>query len=635
MTRLLVFFRLILSLCISRVFVVAAIMLTTLLVAAPSFAFTAGTIFPSAEKANFSEGKFLPADKAFAFDTVQTDEQLYLNWHIAPGYYLYQDRISVEPTGVTLAKTDFPPAKPYNDEFFGDVHIYAAPATVLVQLNKYQSGAQLKVTYQGCSSQGFCYPPETRLVTIEPFADAPATIAPPSHNVAIEPETNSSIIADDLSTNSSATDSLGFSFRDLNANALNKLSGESRNAGVFALTLVIFLLLGIALAFTPCVLPMYPILASIVLGGGQLNLARAFSLSFVYVQGMALTYTLLGLVVASVGLKFQAFIQSPSVLIIISILFVLLALSMFGLYNISLPSSVQTKLNALSNQQQGGKLWSVFLMGAISGLVCSPCTSAPLSGALVYVAQTGDLLFGGATLYALALGMGLPLIAMVVFGNKLIPKAGGWMIFVKTFFGFLLLSAPIFLLERLLPDGWSTGLWLVLAVTFFAWLYYVHFEVHRTISKAIIGVIAILGLVGSGIFAYSAFDSLSPEIKSAEHLNFTQVASLNELEKALSSAKQQGKPVMLDFYADWCTACKEYEKYTFSDAGVKNVLRSFVLLQIDATKTTPEIEAILTKYQVLGLPTIDFWNDKGDWLIEQRLTGFVPSAEFLAHIQGI
>lgn len=403
-------------------------------------------------------------------------------------------------------------------------------------------------------------------------------------------------------------------------------------------TPLLFLALGIGLAFTPCVLPMYPILTSIVLGGAQLTQRRALLLSVIYVQGMALTYTLLGLVVASAGLQFQAALQHPYVLIGLSVLFIALALSMFGLYSIQLPSSLQTRLNALSNAQQGGSLPGVFAMGVISGLVCSPCTTAPLSGALLYVAQSGDLLTGGIALYALAMGMGIPLILVAVFGNKLLPKAGNWMERVKTLFGFVLLAAPIFLLERIVPEFWSSVLWSALGLAAFGWLYHVKNSLpFGGWKQSLIGIIAILGLLASAQPALNHWFAPTQTTEQVKQIQFTRIANLSELQSALAEAKAQGKPVMLDFYADWCVACKEFEKYTFHAKRVENKLSGFVLLQADVTKNQPQDIELLKALNVLGLPTIEFWNAQGEPVPNARITGFMAEQPFLDHLtqQGL
>jgi thiol:disulfide interchange protein DsbD len=561
-----------------------------------------------------SANTFVPVDEAFPLNYYQQGNKVFIDWQVKEQYYLYQERISISAENVSLGKIQMEDGTPYQDEFFGDVNIYTQPLFVEVPLSDYQSGARLIVQYQGCAKAGFCYPPETRIIDIAPFSfthpSSPSnTVTPPESTVqpAISAPTSNS------------------SGNDL-ANQLDETWW----------TPLLFLILGIGLAFTPCVLPMYPILTSIVLGGGKRTQRQALGLSFIYVQGMALTYTLLGLIVASAGMQFQAAMQHPYVLLSLSILFVALALSMFGAFTLQLPSSLQTWLNNLSNKQKGGSLLGVFLMGAISGLVCSPCTTAPLSGALLYVAQSGNLLTGGLALYSLAIGMGIPLIAAAVFGNQLLPKAGGWMNRVKVLFGFVLLAAPLFLLERIIPEFWATILWSLLGLTAFGWLYHQK----NTLpfggwKQSFVGIVAILGLLASAQPAlnYWFSDSANNVIKESR-IEFIAINNIEELNQQLVLAKQAGKPVMLDFYADWCVACKEFEKYTFHDKSVEPILKKFVLLQADVTKNQPQDIQLLQSMRVLGLPTIEFWDSQGEPQPQARLTGFVPAEDFVRHLQS-
>ena len=555
---------------------------------------------------------FVAVDDAFRFNALQQGNRVFLDWQVKDGYYLYQHRISVSGENVTLGDIEMRDGQPYKDEFFGEVNIYTTPLFIEVPLSDYQQGARLIVQYQGCAKAGFCYPPETRVVDITRFEFADST------------QLTSKQTAQAASVVQTAAPSTS-SPQSSEANLASKLSDSWW-------TPLLFLALGIGLAFTPCVLPMYPILTSIVLGRGKLSHGRALGLAFVYVQGMALTYTLLGLVVASAGLQFQAAMQHPYVLIGLSVLFVALALSMFGLYTIQLPSSLQTWLSNLSNKQRGGSSLGVFAMGAISGLVCSPCTTAPLSGALLYVAQSGDLLTGAIALYALALGMGIPLMLVAVFGNKLLPKAGNWMDRVKTLFGFILLAAPIFLLERILPSLWATGLWSALGIAAFGWLYHVKNSLpFGGWKQSVIGIIAVLGLFASAQPALHYYFS-PPTGQSQSKIEFIKVSNVEQLKQQLANAKQAGKPVMLDFYADWCVACKEFEKYTFHQPDVEFRLKDFVLLQADVTRNQVEDIALLKEMQVLGLPTIEFWAPDGSRVVNGRITGFMDAATFLAHL---
>ncbi|EKO3786508.1 protein-disulfide reductase DsbD [Vibrio harveyi] len=592
---------------------------------APSFALFGNDQLNNSQSNAFgsSNDTFVPVDQAFPFNYYQQDGKLMLDWQVRDGYYLYQERLSVAGEKVSLGELQMEDGTPHKDEFFGDVHIYTQPLFVNVPMHDWQDGARVVVQYQGCAKAGFCYPPETRVIPISAFTSSnsdstAATTAPKAEQAptATPPAAQSSSSSDTSSAPVTQQDSLAANLADN------------------WWTPLLFLAIGVGLAFTPCVLPMYPILTSIVLGSGKLSQRRALGLSFVYVQGMALTYTLLGLVVASAGMQFQAAMQHPYVLIGLSVLFVVLALSMFGVYNLQLPSGVQTWLNNLSNKQQGGSSAGVFAMGAISGLVCSPCTTAPLSGALLYVAQSGDLLTGGIALYALAMGMGIPLILVAVFGNKLLPKAGGWMDRVKTLFGFILLAAPIFLLERILPEMWATALWSALGIAAFGWLYHIKNSLEfGGWKQSAVGIIAVLGLFASAQPAlnYWLGGNTTTQTQQAT-VSFTRITNVAELEAALAQAKQVGKPVMLDFYADWCVACKEFEKYTFHDPSVEAKLQDFVLLQADVTKNQVQDIELLKHMNVLGLPTIEFWDANGEHVSNARLTGFMQAEPFLEHI---
>ncbi len=591
----------------------------------PSLALFGKDQFNNSQNNSFgsSSDSFVPVDQAFPFNFYQQDDKLMLDWQVRDGYYLYQERLSVAGEKVSLGELQMEDGTPHKDEFFGDVHIYTQPLFVNVPMHDWQDGARVVVQYQGCAKAGFCYPPETRVIPISAFTSSnsdstTATTASKAEQAptATPPAVQSSTSGDISSAPVTQQDSLAANLDDN------------------WWTSLLFLALGVGLAFTPCVLPMYPILTSIVLGSGKLSQRRALGLSFVYVQGMALTYTLLGLVVASAGMQFQAAMQHPYVLIGLSVLFITLALSMFGLYSLQLPSSVQTWLNNLSNKQQGGSSAGVFAMGAISGLVCSPCTTAPLSGALLYVAQSGDSLTGGIALYALAMGMGIPLILVAVFGNKLLPKAGGWMDRVKTLFGFILLAAPIFLLERIMPEMWSTILWSALGIAAFGWLYHIKNSLEfGGWKQSAVGIIAVLGLLASAQPILNYWFGHSTTQTQQATVSFTRIANVAELEEQLALAKAAGKPVMLDFYADWCVACKEFEKYTFHDPSVEAKLQDFVLLQADVTKNQVQDIELLKHMSVLGLPTIEFWDASGEHVSNARLTGFMQAEPFLEHIK--
>ena len=537
--------------------------------------------------------QFVPTDRAFVFDFQQNQHDLNLTWQVKDGYYLYRKQISITPSQADIAEVKLPPGVWHEDEFYGKSKIYRKQLTVPITINQAKSGATLTITYQGCADAGFCYPPETKTVPLSEVSAGSATAPAPAPATA------------DPQEKPQPTAQLPFS-------------------ALWAL------LIGIGIAFTPCVLPMYPLISGIVLGGKQrLSTGRALLLTFIYVQGMALTYTALGLVVAAAGLQFQAALQHPYVLIGLAVIFTLLALSMFGLFTLQLPSSLQTRLTLMSNRQQGGSPGSVFAMGAIAGLICSPCTTAPLSAILLYIAQSGNMWLGGGILYLYALGMGLPLMLITVFGNRLLPKSGPWMEHVKTAFGFVILALPVFLLERIVGDEWGVRLWSLLGVAFFGWAFITSLQAKHAWMRIVQIVLLAAALVSVRPLQDWAFGA--PYAQTQAHLNFTPVASIDALNQALAQAK--GRPVMLDLYADWCVACKEFEKYTFSNPQVQQALGNTVLLQADVTANNAQDVALLKHLQVLGLPTILFFDAEGKEHPEARVTGFMDAATFSAHLR--
>ena len=544
----------------------------------------------SAQASLFStttNNRFVPVDQAFGFDFSQQGHQLTLSWKVKDGYYLYRQQFHISSQHAQLAPVTLPPGQPHEDEFYGKSEIYPQDVQLPITLRQADAGATLSVTYQGCAAAGFCYPPETRSVPLTAIAaDSAAPViaaSPAAHRTPLP-------------------------FSPLWA-----------------------LLIGIGVAFTPCVLPMYPLISGIILGGQRrYSLSRLFALALVYVQGMALTYTLLGMVVAAAGLRFQAALQHPYVLIGLSVLFVLLALSMFGLFTLQLPASLQTRLTLWSNRQQGGSLAGVFMMGALAGLICSPCTTAPLSAILLYIAQSGNLWAGAGTLWLYAFGMGLPLIAVTMFGNRLLPKSGPWMQSVKEGFGFVILALPVFLLERVLGDIWGLRLWSLLGVAFFAWAFSLSLSARGTARVLPILMLAAALVVARPLQDW-AFGSSSTQ--SVAHLPFQRISSSQQLDSALQQA--QGRITMVDLYADWCVACKEFEKYTFSDDGVRSALSNVQLLQANVTANNAQDNALLQHLQVLGLPTILFFDAQGKEIADSRVTGFLNAADFRAHLHNL
>lgn len=556
---------------------------------------------------------FLPVDEAFQVSVVRNNaENLTVQWQVTPDYYLYQDKLNYRLLGaetLPLSPTYSITAENYQDPYFGEVKIFKQSVNAYLNHSMFNNNeAVLEIDYQGCT-EGFCYPPETRQFNLADLV----TVASDTSKTPL----NSTALSDGTTTE----------LRAEQTDLANRLF-HSKFA-VFG-----FFLLGLGLAFTPCVLPMLPLLSAIVIGSQHRpNTLRAISLSVVYVQGMALTYTLLGLIVAAIGLPFQIALQSPYVLITLSVIFGILALSMFGVFTLQLPNALQTKLTLLSQQQKSGAFGGVFLMGMIAGLVASPCTSAPLSGALLYVAQSGDLFIGAITLYLLALGMGVPLILITVFGNKILPKSGEWLNQVKHLFGFVMLALPIFLVSRILPEIWENRLWAMLATTFLIWA---AFQLpQKGLFYALRIILFVLAMVMTKplqdwIWGKSAVENSAV---FTQPLAFKRIATVQELQQAL--AENPHSTAMLDLYADWCVACKEFEKYTFSNAAVQNELKNVLLLQVDMTANSKENRQLMQELQVLGLPTILFFNQQGEEIQGSRLTGFIQADAFLTWIEKV
>ena len=564
--------------------------------------------------------KFLPVDQAFQLDVQRSDTGVSMQWQIAENYYLYQDKLAFSVNGkpVENAPQFLSSAEQYEDPYFGLVTIFKHDLNLTLPLKDPQPQDLLEVTYQGCA-KGFCYPPETKQFQI---GDLSSNVSA-SHEVQNGAETHQ--------TSQSAVENANvFSSQQ---NQLAESLSQSKYAMLW------FFVLGIGLAFTPCVLPMLPLLSAIVIGGRKEETGnwRALALSFVYVQGMALTYTLLGLVVVLIGLPFQIALQSPYVLIGLSIVFVLLALSMFGLFTLQLPSSLQTKLTQFSQQQKSGAFLGVFVMGAIAGLVASPCTSAPLSGALLYVAQSGDFVIGALTLYLLALGMGLPLILITVFGNKILPKSGAWMENVKTAFGFVMLALPIFLISRIIPSMWEPRLWALLGVSFFIWLATqmrsngigLFFRIVFFVA-AMVSAQPLQHWVWQDNTATSQAENTQSAVKNS--LVFQQISNYDELQAVLK--QHPNKMAMLDLYADWCVACKEFEHKTFADPQVQSALSDVLLLRVDMTNNSESNRTLMKALAVTGLPTIIFFNQQGEEIQAQRITGFLPAKAFMATLNA-
>jgi thioredoxin:protein disulfide reductase len=575
-----------------------------------------------------NQNDFLPPDEAFRFGPgIERPDLVSLTWIIAEDYYLYKHRIQVssDTPGIQLGQLQLPEGKAKHDESFGDTEVYyeVLEASLPIARPAGPGGTlNLNVTYQGCAEGGLCYNPITKNVSVElPPTDVATTLP-----AATEPAAPLSVapIAEQ-----------------------DRLAALIRDGNLFAV-LGTFFAIGMLLSFTPCVLPMIPILSGIIVGqGGTVTPARGFSLAFTYVQGMALTYAAAG---AAFVLAFkqapQAFFQQPWIIILFSLLFVALALAMFGAYTLQLPSSLQTRLTNVSNQQQSGTYIGTFVMGALSALVVTACVAPAIIAALSVISQTGQIARGAGALYATGLGMGVPLLIVGASAGSLLPRVGPWMDTVKSLFGVLFLGVAIYLSSPLLPDGAVMLLWSLLAVLSGFWIFSLKARDGSPAAAPLraIGLVAvvygILLLVGA---ASGSKDPLQPLNRLAaggggalqEHaLAFQRIKTVADLERAVASAAAAGRPVMLDFYADWCVSCKEMEKFTFPDPGVQTALANAVLLQADVTANDDEDQALMTRFEIYGPPTIAFYGADGVERKDFRLVGFVPADKFRDHVRA-
>jgi thiol:disulfide interchange protein DsbD len=570
----------------------------------------------------------LEPEKAFRLSARALDPTaVEVQFRIADGYYMYRDkfRFAVAGSEVKLGEPQFPAGQRRKDEFFGDVETYRKQVTVKLPVTGNAEKLQLEVTSQGCADVGVCYPPQVQKVEVRlaglslgasgPLAAAPQGAAP------------------------------SFGGREVRGEP-TIVSDESRFeqallSGGFLLTLAIFFGAGILLTFTPCVLPMIPILSGIIVGENRaVAKAHAFALSVTYVLGMAVTYTAIGVIAALSGAFISAALQNPWVLAAFAAIFVVLALSMFGFYDLQLPSALHSKAHAASAKLRGGELGAVALMGMLSAAIVSPCVAAPLAGALLYISQTRDAVLGGAALFSLALGMGVPLVVVGTTEGALLPKSPRAMSAVKKFFGWALLGVAIWIVSPIIPVAAQMLAWAALLIVGAVYLHALDPLPHDASGYARlwkgVGVIALVAGAALVIGALSgARDPLQPlaGLRVAEapgapagEVRFERVGTAAELDARLKTAS---RPVMLDFYADWCVSCKEMERFTFSDPMVKAELAQMVLLQVDVTKNTPDDQALLKRYRLFGPPGIIFFDQAGREIPGLRVIGFQPADKFL------
>lgn len=558
------------------------------------------------------EPKFLPVDQAFPLTASADESQLVASWNTHKDYYLYKHRIFIEQNGETREPFYYSqPGIEKDDETFGLITAFYGPLNVRFDLTGLEAGT-LTLHHQGCAEAGLCYPPQT--------LDIEVTAAQLVNQNPTTPATASS--------------------------ATTSTSSHSWFEGRSVLAIAgLFFILGLGLTFTPCVLPMVPILTGVVLGQGTESGKRGFLLSTTYVVGMAITYAIAGVIVGllGAGANIAAWMQTPWVLVLFAILFVLLALSMFGLYDLQLPSGIRHRLSSTSAKQEGGRFVSVFFIGVLSALIVSPCITAPLAAALVYISTTGDALLGGMALLALGLGMGTPLIALGTTGASILPKAGGWMEQVKIFFGVMLLAVAIWLIARILPDAISLGLWALLAIIYAVVLG--AFEAASSLAQRFVkgvawvllvyGVLAMTGaLMGNGNplqplasvggVMISAGDSTVQAV-TEQRTPFYRTSSVAEIEQHIADAPDL---VMIDLYADWCISCKIMEKKIFAQDDVQALLSNARWLQLDVGDNTPEQREFMQRLGIFGPPTILFYKNQQE-LKDHRIVGELTKAQFI------
>lgn len=583
----------------------------------------------------FSDPKFLPAEQAFPVTTEIADGKLKVNFASVDGYYLYKHRLYLTQNEQTYWPVEYSQVGlKKEDESFGQVDVFYQNLDVSFDLSMLGS-TTATLHYQGCADAGLCYPPQTKVIDIP--VQAASELADKESSEAFE--SNTEVASSPKSEHESDV-------ADVNAP-----SAWFANKSIWH-TLALFFLAGIALTFTPCVLPMVPILTSVVLGQQKRSAKQGFMLSSLYVLGMAITFAIAGLSVGllGAGANLQAWMQTPWVLVVFALMFLALALSMFGLYELSLPNSLTQKLDRLSRKQKSGQGLGVFIMGVLSALVVSPCVSAPLAGALIYLSTTGDAFLGGFALLALGLGMGAPLIVLGTTGASILPKAGAWMEQIKVLFGVVLIGVAIWLLTRILPASFALLLWAVLAIVYAVYLGALESAASMSgrLVKAVALLLLIYGIAAFVGFLQGASDPLRPlnqvlgshtasissdKVKSnkTDSKEFEIISDAGKLDDVIS---QSTVPVMVDIYADWCISCKEMEKHIFSQSNTQNALADYKWIKFDITQQTDGQIDWLRNKGLFGPPSILFFNN-GQEIADSRMVGEQSLEAFLQAIPSL
>jgi len=576
---------------------------------------------PGGNSKTINSDEPLPQEIAFV-PTLSTADPftLLLHWDIEPGYYLYRQSFAFSNPGneIQLGTAQFPAGVMEVDAEFGETEVYFEAVDIRIPLSRATPdplATEIAVTYQGCKAGSICYPPNTLLLPIDlPQATASNTIE--SSNLAPVSEQD-------------------------------RLAGVITDASLLTVMLI-FAGLGLLLAFTPCCLPMVPILSGIIAGhGNKVTTGKAFALSVSYVLGMAVTYTAAGALFGAAGGQIQAALQTPVIISGVAILFVVLSLAMFGVYELQLPAALQTRLTSLGNKGKAGSFIGTAIMGAVSALVVSACVAPPLVAALAVIAQTGDVARGAFALFSLSIGMGIPLIIFGTSAGKLLPKAGSWMNTVKGVFGFMLLGLAIWMLDRILPGNIIMLLAAGLALFAGSWAGAFATLSKPTSNRALAGKCLGLALVVYGIALLTGALSGSTSVlqpldritgKQTAHeanLPFTRIKTVADFDTALAQAAANKQTLMLDFYADWCVSCKEMEAFTFTDQRVQAALQNSVLLQADVTANDAADKALLERFRIYGPPTIVFFASDGNEIQGRRVIGYMNASDFLDHLDYV
>ena len=574
----------------------------------------------------------LPADEAFAFSVIAIDANtLMASWNIHPEYYLYHDKFFIETKGAEIGEVVFPKGKEKDDPLFGKVQIHKGQLNVEIPLENIQSTPITFVAkYQGCWLGGICYPPMEKVTDVILPVQGENTNTPPIQSV------------QDIANISSTPATVLNKTKNVELNETDKITNILKQGDVLW-TLGWFFVIGLGLSLTPCVFPMIPILSGIIVGQKGVTTRKALIMSIVFVLAMSVTYTIAGVLAGLFGENLQILFQTPWVLIVFSLVFVALAFSMFGYYEIQLPARLQNKIANISNKQEGGHLIGVAIMGFLSALIVGPCVAPPLAGALIYIGQTGDAVLGGLSLFVMSLGMGAPLLAIGAGASKL-PKAGGWMDNVKYVFGILMLAVAIWLLDRITSPIVSLALWATL-FSFSPIAMGVLNSLTNTptpwqrIFKAIGLLVLAYGILLWGLVARGGGDMLAPlagygngaQVEQV-HVKFEKIKSNKDLDQALLRAKANNQIVMLDFYADWCISCKELERFVFSNANVVNKMQNVIALQADVTANDATDKALMTRFNIIGPPAILFFKN-GIENRPQRIVGEINAQGFLEHLK--